>query len=574
MTLPSTTPLSFETRLGNVTGPVVIEFEGGEVALIDVVHGPWGTDEVSVTARYANVPGADAPSVEGVHIDVELGEILSRLRPLHTFGDLQSVQPVRAVQLAEGKGGLRFRWSKLLVKALILVTGSAAIITGATFLDGPVAHGLIVAAMLALICGGFFWKPRALQWTEHVHRLGDQETPLPALIDDSPAIRDAHRAVARVRELHGAMLGDVAARLELPALFDADDPVSRRFHLAMLAWEDGQHGDEAALPVLAREVTDSFAAARAHAAELGTRALPAPVREEAEATLTRLRAVATHEADVAGQLPAVDDAVRLLSTLPAASALPVRTAFGASSFRQWTPLPVDTSAATLMGATVLITDGAHGVVATVHPNTGSADLEVEWAPAGRLDKPRRTKLHPRAQLVSPKLFSGWRPTNPQLLVIPPVRFGGKRFPKKFATFLALMVPASFTALAIQSSPVFWLGFPVVALALFVWWLVTPEKRPEILPAGHDLDVQQLIPYANLRLGGHRAEQFAARRAPIDARIEAARQEYARLQLEPASTPSPAVEEALVAYADAHTGDVAELEARASRVEAELQRYAG
>lgn len=576
MPLPSQ-PLTFETPVGAIRGPVVVEFAQGEVALLDEHHGTPGSDTVAVSARYAHRSGYDTTGLHGIDAGVELGEVLSRLRPQHTFGELRAVQPVRAVQLAEGQGGIRYRHGRALLKVAIAGVLSAGVIVAANFLDGPVAHGLILAAFLTFVCAGFFWKPKALQWAEPVHRLGDRDVPLPELVDDEATVREAHRAVATIRERYGALLGNITARLELPALFDADDPISRRFHLAMLAWEDGQRGDPAALPVLAREVSESFAAAHAHATELGSRALPASVRAEAEATLTRLRANAEHRADVAGQLPAVDDAVRLLSTLPGNAFGTVQRGWGSSSFRQWTPLPPGTPAVLLTGATVLITDGAHGVIATVHPNPGSPQLEVEWAPAGRLDQPRITKVDPREPLLSSKFLGsmpGHRTAPLQLLTIPPVRFGGRQFPRKFAAFLAMLVPSACVALAMESSPVFWLGFPVTALVLFLWWLLAPRATPEILPAGHDLHADQIIPYANLRLGGHRAEQFAARRAPIDARVEAARQEYARLRLEPASTASPAVEEALVAYADAHTGDVAELEARASRVEAELRAYSG
>lgn len=111
---------------------------------------------------------------------------------------------------------------------------------------------------------------------------------------EAPANPDiARRRVADVLETYGALLSDVAYRIENSALFDTTVAESKEFQLRLMQWEDqAAHLDGAAVDALAREVALTFDTARANAERLGLAHLPLTARRTARqavkaATLAR-----------------------------------------------------------------------------------------------------------------------------------------------------------------------------------------------------------------------------------------------------------------------------------------------
>lgn len=143
------------------------------------------------------------------------------------------------------------------------------------------------------------------------------EPPSPALAPDAEEAleREARDDVATVKEQYGALLSDVAYRIECAALFDVAVPLTKQFNLALTAWDDEERrAGGRRLAELAREVELTFATARDHAETVGMRHLPAAARREAElaAKAARLAQSAENEGERAA---AIAQATRLLQSL-------------------------------------------------------------------------------------------------------------------------------------------------------------------------------------------------------------------------------------------------------------------
>ena len=125
----------------------------------------------------------------------------------------------------------------------------------------------------------------------------------------------AAERVARVKETYGALLSDVAYRIENSALFDPAVGETREFTVTMAAWDDGHAGmggDEAA--ALSREVELTFDAARAQAEALGMGHLPEAARAEARRAAKAAR-VAQRAATEAERIAAIEQTNRILASL-------------------------------------------------------------------------------------------------------------------------------------------------------------------------------------------------------------------------------------------------------------------
>ena len=131
-----------------------------------------------------------------------------------------------------------------------------------------------------------------------------------------PALGDEARAsVAGVKEEYGALLSDIAYRIESSALFDVAVPLTKEFHLALAAWDDeeGSAGPKR-LAELAREVELTFTTAKDQADTMGLRHLPDASRADGElaAKAARLAQSAPSEGE---RLAASRQAARLLRDL-------------------------------------------------------------------------------------------------------------------------------------------------------------------------------------------------------------------------------------------------------------------
>lgn len=143
------------------------------------------------------------------------------------------------------------------------------------------------------------------------------EPPSPTLAPDAEKTlaREARDDVALIKEQYGALLSDVAYRIESAALFDVVVPLTRQFTLALTTWDDEERrADGRRLAELAREVELTFATARDHAETVGMRHLPAAARRDAELAAKAARLAQSAESD-GERAAAIAQATRLLQSL-------------------------------------------------------------------------------------------------------------------------------------------------------------------------------------------------------------------------------------------------------------------
>ena len=146
----------------------------------------------------------------------------------------------------------------------------------------------------------------------HSYILGAVEAP------SSPDV--ARQRVDAAKETYGALLSDVAYRIENSALFDNAVPESKEFQLRLMQWDDQiAHLDQpgvggAALDALAREVALAFDTARANAERLGLSHLPLTARRTARQAI-KASALARTSPTEGERAAARDKVAKLLSRL-------------------------------------------------------------------------------------------------------------------------------------------------------------------------------------------------------------------------------------------------------------------
>lgn len=226
-----------------------------------------------------------------------------------TLGDLVLAH---ADTRADGAVALtRIRWPQTASVGIDwrLTAGTGALLVGALALQNLVA--LTIAAsffvwtmsrmLLALRSEGSAVPARAFD--------GKRELMLSTLLaltrpqlgrtGPTPAQR-----VTLVTQDYAALRADVAYRIENSALFDGAFPETRRFEVALVAWDPTSPDAEG----LAAEVEDSFRAARAAAEDLGLQHLPEPARATARraqgAVATALAAGSVAEREAAAAVAA------------------------------------------------------------------------------------------------------------------------------------------------------------------------------------------------------------------------------------------------------------------------------
>ena len=114
-----------------------------------------------------------------------------------------------------------------------------------------------------------------------------------------------------VKAAYGRLLGDIVYRIENSALFDAAQPATSRFQVALASWDPGSvHADQ-----LAQEVEVSFAAARGEAERLGMAHLPLTARGPAQRAVKAVRVALSDapEAERTSAIARADETLRALA---------------------------------------------------------------------------------------------------------------------------------------------------------------------------------------------------------------------------------------------------------------------
>ncbi len=157
----------------------------------------------------------------------------------------------------------------------------------------------------------------------HSYILGAVEAPVGAVNPDV-----ARQRVDAVKETYGALLSDIAYRIENSALFDNAVPESKEFQLHLMRWQDQEAHldgadleqaqehrlDGAALDALAREVALAFDTARANAERLGLSHLPLTARRTARQAI-KAAALARDSSTEGERAAAREKVAKLLSRL-------------------------------------------------------------------------------------------------------------------------------------------------------------------------------------------------------------------------------------------------------------------
>lgn len=271
-------PVRFETQLGELTSPVVIEFEDTSLRVL-TIRGRQGEMVKLLMSRAGATPEfLEAPS------RLELGDLV--------VAYLTS-RPVRAFALPEGVVAHRFRPGVLLIRAVAGMVFTSLAVFGLGTGIWQTWQGLLAALLFVAVVAGAV--PLLARWPalRQMYATGEGRYALDTLLDDRPAARAAVALVDGIKEEYGRLLTDLAYRIETPALFDPADELTRHLTTALIRWDTTHETlDGSELGTLAAEVRVAFEAAKEHAEAVGLRHLPEEAREPAGRALKAARVAA------------------------------------------------------------------------------------------------------------------------------------------------------------------------------------------------------------------------------------------------------------------------------------------
>lgn len=296
-------PLSFDVRLADLEGPVVIEYDGSAgVALLDLEQRLGGYARLVLTR--SDKP--DPRVVQGMLVTRTVGEVATQL---------SEAKPLRVFSVPRGTVETSFNALPMAGRAL----GSLGLLFlyGMAFVLIPDAgwRWFLAAAVVAAIAALLARRPRVGTGVTHHYRVGEERHALRTLLEQRPAALRAASDVDRIKEEYGALLSDLLYRIENPALFDVAAGPTRAFTAALLQWDNaGPAMTGAERSTLAARVRVTFDAAKANAEALGLAHIPEESRDAAQRALKSLRlaAAATTEAE---RRAARTQAVRILGSL-------------------------------------------------------------------------------------------------------------------------------------------------------------------------------------------------------------------------------------------------------------------
>lgn len=268
-------PVRFETQLGELATPVVIESEDRSLRVLTVRERQGNTIKLLMSRAGATPEFFEASNQR------ELGD--------WAVVHLKS-RPVRAFTLPKGVVTHRFRTGVLLARAV----AGMAVVSLAVFglgigiwqtWQGVLTMVLFVAAVVAAV-------PLLGRWPalRQVYATDEGAHALDALLDERPAAEAAVALVESVKEDYGRLLTDLVYRFEAPAFFDPADELTRRLTTALIRWDTTHETlDGAELGTLAAEIRVAFDAAKVHAEAVGLKHLPAEAQGPAERALKAAR---------------------------------------------------------------------------------------------------------------------------------------------------------------------------------------------------------------------------------------------------------------------------------------------
>lgn len=269
-------PVRFETRLGDLATPVVVETERGRLNVVEVLGG--GTTAKVRISRQGQV---DPHYLHRVPLALELGDF--------TVIHLPS-RPTRAFSLPAGRMHAKHRLTVGLVGSLLALLCFSLIAVTLVTGFSPQVKAFVSVLLVLLALTGLFVRPRSTPAVTHTFNTADGRYALEHLLDDRPAAAAAREVVEEIKEEYGRLLSDIGYRIEFPALFDPADDAAGRFTRALIRWDTQQANlDGSELGTLAAEIRVAFEAARSHAETVGMDHLPEGARADAGRALSAAR---------------------------------------------------------------------------------------------------------------------------------------------------------------------------------------------------------------------------------------------------------------------------------------------
>lgn len=261
-------PVDLDIALEQAPRTLVVETEQGR-AFVEV-RGRSAKRSVKVYLAHGL-----APELPGIPQERSLRQVVATLA---------GARPLQAFALPGVTIRSSYKPLATLLGFLPFILGAALTFTGMTrddlgwwrFLVAAIGVGMFIVA------GDAFTKSRRFRGWKAVPTLGASvtaaELELPPLAEEFD--------VDDVKEEYGRLLGDICYRIENPALFDTQEPISKAFTLALLQWDnnDGVVTLEER-GALAQQVRDTFAAAKANAERIGMSHYPTEARGKAQTAL-------------------------------------------------------------------------------------------------------------------------------------------------------------------------------------------------------------------------------------------------------------------------------------------------
>lgn len=299
-------PVGFDAPMETIEGHIALEFDDGRVGVLTTEGGKatlW-------SPRYVS------PSSVEFAKGAEVGDVVSALT---------SYEVRRAFQIPAGRILPASNLAGTAVGVMLGVIG--VLVVGGVILAqhrNPGISlwlsnliglaGIYVAVFGGIVAAGSQDRLGGWQPSPHALEIGGQAINFQHLLDERPALKQAERHVADVKETYGRLLIDVIYRIENPALFDAAVPTTAEFTSALIAWDNREGLNPAEISTLAAEVERTFAVAKAHAETVGMAHL-GEARGQAETALKAFRVTQDKAASPAEKKAALDRAIAVLDSL-------------------------------------------------------------------------------------------------------------------------------------------------------------------------------------------------------------------------------------------------------------------
>ncbi len=289
--------IPLDAPVGTLGGLLVVETEAGRTLVTRSRLG--NTCELE-----AHLPNGRLEKLHGVGLDEPLGQVI---------GMAAASRPIRAFQASSGTVVSRYRRGRTAAHLAWIAIGLAAGLAG-IFVDewGWVSYLLVGVGMFTLFLAQELARRsmRHRQWALHDDGTAvlAAELPLPALPEEIE--------IDDVKAEYGRLVSDVVYRIEYPALFDAQEPTTKAFTLALLQWDnnEGVVADDERRE-LADRVRATFEAARANAERVGMDHLPVGARDRAGTALKAARLATDERTPEAERETALRRAVAILDEL-------------------------------------------------------------------------------------------------------------------------------------------------------------------------------------------------------------------------------------------------------------------